>query len=123
MKPMSERKAKAEAKRIEAIALAKHGVPRKSGEFVEVIETMEREGYKWRMMAATAIMIYGPGGPGTRWSEKKKAEFVMTERETTYRILGYLEEIIEGYKLGFREAVAEWYKKYGHRKPRAKRVA
>ena len=123
MKPMSERKARAEAKRIEAIAIAKHGVPRKSGEFVEVIETMEREGYKWRMMAATALMIYGPGGPDTKWSEKKKAAFVMAERETTYRILGYLEEIIEGYKLGFREAVAEWYKKYGHRKPRAKRVA
>ena len=123
MKPMSERKARAEAKRIEALALAKHGVPRKSGEFVEVIETMEREGYKWRMMAATALMIYGPGGPGAKWSEKKKAAFVMAERETTYRILSYLEEIIEGYKLGFREAVAEWYRKYGHRKPRAKSVA
>lgn len=121
MKPMSERKAKAEAKRIEAVALAKHGVPRKSGEFVEVIETMEREGYKWRMMAATAIMIYSTRDP--RWTEKRKAAFVITERETTSRILSYLEEIIEGYKLGFREAVAEWYRKYGHRKPRAKRVA
>lgn len=118
MKPMSERKAKAEAKRIEAVALAKHGIPRKSGEFVEVIETMEKEAYKWRMMAATAIMIYRSSAP---WSMAKKAAFVETERETTYRILAHLEPIIEGYKLGFREAVAVWYKKYGHRK--SKKVA
>lgn len=116
MKPMSYRSAKAEAKRIVEVAIAKHGTPRKSDDFVKVIDTIEKESYKWRMMAAMAIMIYHTRDP--RWTDKRKAAFVLSERETTSRILAELEPMIEEFKLGFREAVATWYAKYGHRKSR-----
>lgn len=115
MKPMSERAAKAEAKRIVELALSEHGVPKKSDDFVEVIDTIEREAYKWRVKAGMAIMIFRSGAP---WSMAKKTAFVEAERETTRRIYAHLEPHIEGFKLGFREAVAVWYKKYGHRTSR-----
>ena len=116
MKPMSYRAAKAEAKRIVEMALAEHGTPRKSDDFVKVIDTIEKEAYKWRMKAALAIMIYRVDD--TRWMHKRKAAFVETERKTTYRIYDELEPMIEELKLGFREAVARWYSKYGHRTSR-----
>ena len=116
MKSMSHRAAKAEAKRIVEVAIAKHGTPRKSDDFVKVIDTIEKEAYKWRMMAAMAIMIYHTRDP--RWTDKRKAAFVLAERETTHRIYEHLEPMIEEFKLGFREAVATWFKKYGHRKSR-----
>lgn len=114
-KPMSERAARAEAKRIVELALAKHGTPRKSGEFVEVIDEIEREAYKWRMKAGFAIMIFNSAAP---WSMAKKSAFVEAERETTRRIYAHLEPHVEALKAGFREAVAVWYKRYGHRKTR-----
>jgi hypothetical protein len=116
MKPMSYRAARAEAKRIVDLAIAKHGEPVKSDDFVEVIDTIEKEAYKWRMMAAMAIMIYHTRDP--RWTDKRKAAFVLSERETTSRIYAELEPMIEELKLGFREAVAKWFAKYGHRKSR-----
>lgn len=116
MRSMSYRAARAEAKRIVALAIETHGEPKKSDDFVKVIDTIEKEAYKWRMMAATAIMIYSTRDP--RWTNKRKAAFVLSERETTSRILGELEPMVEELKLGFREAVATWYAKYGHRKSR-----
>lgn len=114
MRSMSYRAARAEAKRIVALAIETHGEPKKSDDYVEVIDTIEKEAYKWRMTAAMAIMIYHTRDP--RWTDKRKAAFVLAERETTSRILAELEPMVEELKLGFRTAVATWYAKYGHRK-------
>ena len=116
MKSMSYRAARTEAKRIVEAAIAKHGVPRKSDDYVKVIDTIEKEAYSWRMKAAMAIMIYHTRDP--RWTDKRKADFVLSERETTSRIYAELEPMIEELKAGFREAVATWHAKYGHRKSR-----
>jgi len=117
MRSISHKAAKAEAKRIVEVALAKHGTPKKSDDFAEIIRTIENEAYKWRMVAATAIYIYHPGGP--KWPEWKKAEYVEAERETTRRIYAHLEPMIEKFKLGFREAVAEWNERYNRRHRKA----
>lgn len=117
MRSMSYKAAKAEAKRIVEVALAKHGTPKKSDDFAEIIVTIEKEAYKWRWMAALAIYIYGPGGP--KWPDWKKAAYVEAERETTRRIYAELEPMIEEFKYGFRKAVAEWNEKYNRRHRKA----
>ena len=116
MRSISHKAAKVEAKRIVEVALSKHGTPKKSDDFAEIIVTIEKEAYKWRMMAATALYIYHPEGP--KWSEGKKAAYVEAARETTRRIYAELEPMIEEFKLGFREAVARWNEKYNRRHSR-----
>ena len=110
MKVISQRAAKAEAKRIVELALAKHGEPKKSVDFSKIVDTIKEEAYVWNMAAASAMMVYGPGGP--KWSESKKTAYVESARESMYRLYDYLTPHIDFYKDGFQAAVAEWARKH-----------
>jgi hypothetical protein len=115
MRPLiSERKAKAEAKRIHELAVAKHtkhGEVRTRKEIVAVVSEMEegREIEAWRMASAAAIMVYWPSGP--KWSAKKKAEYVEKARAATRLVHYYLHPYIEEYKAKFVASAAEWARK------------
>jgi uncharacterized protein YozE (UPF0346 family) len=45
MKVISQRAAKAEAKRIVELALAQHGEPKKSADFSKIVDTIKEEAY------------------------------------------------------------------------------
>jgi uncharacterized protein YozE (UPF0346 family) len=110
MKVISQRAAKAEAKRIVELALAQHGEPKKSADFSKIVDTIKKEAYVWNMAAASAMMVYGPGGP--KWPEAKKTAYVESARESMYRLYDYLTPHIDFYKDGFQAAVAEWARKH-----------
>lgn len=115
MKPfITERKAKAEAKRIHDLAVAKHtkhGEVRTRKEIVDVVSEMEdgQEIEAWRMASASAIMIYGPSGP--KWSAEKKEEYVHKARAATRLVQYYLHAYIQEYKDKFVASAAEWARK------------
>ncbi len=115
MKPLiSERKAKAEAKRIHELAVAKHtkhGEVRTRKEIVAVVGEMEdgSEIEAWRMASAAAIMVYGPRGP--KWSAARKAEYVEKARAATRLVHYHLHSYIEEYKARFVASAAEWARK------------
>lgn len=68
MKSMSHRAAKAEAKRIVEVAIAKHGTPRKSDDFVKVIDIDRDDPVLVRLVEELGDEV------NTRYSELKIVE-------------------------------------------------